>query len=122
MFRDEKAEVGYTLAGDAHVFDLAQFEPQKRTQEDARAAAPYRVTLAGEPIALTYTEYRILQYLVRRPYYAFSRAQIVAAVHTDDSPLSDRTLNDHIRTLRDKLGQFSDYVQTVPYIGYRFKQ
>ncbi len=39
----------------------------------------------------------------------------------DHDPVTEETLDEHITALRDQLGVFYDYVQTVPHIGYRFK-
>ena len=46
----------------------------------------------------------------------------VDAITSEDCSVTEETLDRHVMTLRDKLGLFSDYVQTVPYIGYRFKE
>lgn len=81
----------------------------------------YLFRLGRQPVHLSLIEFRIIQFLSQKPYRAFPRADIVAEVSTDTCPVTDETLDDHIRTLRDKLGIFSDYIQTVPYIGYRFK-
>ena len=55
------------------------------------------------------------------PYHPFTRHAIAAAVATDHDPVTEETIDEHIAALRDQLGVFYDYVQTVPYIGYRFK-
>lgn len=81
----------------------------------------YLFRLGRQPVHLSLIEFRIIQLLSSKPYRAFPRAEIVSEVSTDEMPVSDATLDDHIRSLRDKLGVFSDYVQTVPYIGFRFK-
>ena len=70
-------------------------------------------------------EYRFLLFLASRPYHAFSIKQILAAVNEGpsppDPPITESSLRDLVRRLRDKLGFFWDFVQPVPYIGYRFK-
>jgi DNA-binding response OmpR family regulator len=122
MRRDSSAETGYFSEPDL-VF---------RTQEEtARAAAQrdeqvvprpgYLVELCGEPIPLDLIEYRILTFLARKPYKAYTRRQIVEAIRTPEEPVTEQTLDQHIQSLRQKLGLFSDYVQSVPYVGYRFK-
>ena len=81
----------------------------------------YLFRLGRQPVHLSLVEFRIIQFLSQKPYKAFSRTEIVAEVTTAETPVTDATLDEHIRSLRGKLGIFSDYIQTVPYIGYRFK-
>jgi len=95
---------------------------QRRKQEQATPRPGYLVELSGQAISLEYLEYRILQFLAARPYKAFTRRQIVDAVRTETHPVTEASLDQHIMSLREKLGLFSDYVQSVPYIGYRFKE
>ena len=75
-----------------------------------------------EPIPLDYVEYRILQLLSSKPYHAFTARRIVDAVTTAEQPVTEETLPSHIASLRKKLGFFADYIQSVPRIGYRFKE
>jgi DNA-binding response OmpR family regulator len=72
-------------------------------------------------IRLKPVEFRILTFLASQPYRAFTRRRIAAAVSTTDQPVTEESLGRYIRSLRDQLGYFADYVQRVPYIGYRFK-
>ncbi len=95
---------------------------QRRKDERVTPRAGYLVELSGEPIELGIVEYRILNFLSNRPYKAFTRRQIVAAVSTDSHPVTEESLDGFVMSLRDKLGLFSDYVQSVPYVGYRFKE
>ena len=76
-----------------------------------------RVTIKLDPV-----EFRILRFLASHPYRAFSRKRIAKAVSTRRHPVSSATLDHHIARLRNALGFFRDYIQTVPYIGYRFKE
>lgn len=75
----------------------------------------------GNPIEVNYIEYRIVQTLAKRPYHAFTRKQIATAINRQDELLTEESVDRHIASLRDKLGAFSDFIQSVPYIGYRFK-
>ena len=82
------------------------------------------VTIAGKPISLTATEFRIIHYLARRPGWVFTRSQIVEAVQGFDYPVTDRSIDVHIVRLRKKFGQSSggcDYLETVRGVGYRFR-
>ena len=104
------------------VFDLElQEERTKQVDELTYDVPQFLFRLGREPISLSLIEYRIIRFLSARPYHAFSREEIVEATHEDDHQVTDANLDRHIRSLREKLGLFSDYVQTVPYIGFRFK-
>lgn len=72
-------------------------------------------------IRLSPIEFRILMFLASKPYRAFSKRRIAKAVSTQSQPVTAETLGRYIRSLRGQLGFYSDYVQSVPYIGYRFK-
>ena len=97
-------------------------EEIKVRQEKRSGAWSYRMKLGRETIWLDPVEYRILAFLSQRPYHAFTRNQIAEGVSTDRNPVEADTLDEHIASLRDKLGFFRDYIQTVPYTGYRFKE
>jgi DNA-binding response OmpR family regulator len=77
--------------------------------------------LGRVPVELSLIEFRIVAFLSNTPYKAYTRRQIVAAISTEKQSVDEDGLDEHIRTLRDKLGIFSDFVQSVPHIGYRFK-
>ena len=81
----------------------------------------YRFKLGRETIQLDPVEFNILVFLSAHPYRAFSRRAIVAGAATQSDPLDESVLDQRIASLRHKLGFFRDYIQTVPYIGYRFK-
>jgi DNA-binding response OmpR family regulator len=81
----------------------------------------YRFALGHEPIELGNVEFRILLFLASRPYHAFTRRNIANAVRSEESPVEEDAVDRHIASLLEQLGVFHDYVQAVPYIGYRFK-
>ncbi len=93
-------------------------------QQDQSPDSPwsYVIKRGKKPISLTGVEWRILKLLASRPYHAFTPQHIAQAVTTENQPVTEDSLRDHISSLRDKLGFFADYVQTVPYIGYRFRE
>ena len=105
------------------VFHEEEQERRKRQVGDDRTSfrESYQFSLGRVPVVLTHIEFQILKFLSAKPYRAFKPASIIAAVATGAEPLTDATLKEHIGSLRNKLGMFSDYIQTVPYIGYRFK-
>lgn len=80
------------------------------------------VIVSGESIELTYTEFQVLHYLVRRPGWVFTRSQIVDAVRGDDYPVTDRSVDVQIVGLRKKLGPYGRYIETVRGVGYRFSE
>ena len=81
----------------------------------------HEVTLAGQPIELTYTEFALLQFLAKRPGWAYTRSQIVDAVKGEDYPVTERSVDVQVAGLRKKLGEFGSYIETVRGVGYRFR-
>ena len=82
----------------------------------------HEVLLHGKPIEMTFTEFRILQILARRPGWVFTRYQIVEAVRGEGYPVTDRSVDVHVVGLRKKLGAAGKYIETVRGVGYRFKE
>ncbi|NLX26024.1 MAG: response regulator [Lentisphaerae bacterium] len=82
----------------------------------------HKVEVTGEDVVLTFTEFRVLQLLAGQPGRVFTRYQIVDAVHGDDYPVTDRSVDVQIVGLRKKLGEAGQYIETVRGIGYRFKE
>ena len=80
------------------------------------------VLVGKKPVTLTYTEFQVLFYLVKRPGWVFTRSQIVDAVRGDDYPVTDRSVDVQIVGLRKKLGSAGRYIETVRGVGYRFKE
>lgn len=81
-----------------------------------------RVVLDGEPAALTYKEFELLQYLVLREGRTIDRSEIISSLWSagDDEIPNERTIDVHVRRLRAKLGDYEDIVRTVRGVGYRF--
>jgi two-component system phosphate regulon response regulator PhoB len=82
----------------------------------------HEVLLRGRPVDLTFTEFRLLQFLARRPGWAFSRGQIVDAVKGEDYPVTERSVDVQVAGLRKKMGDLGRYIETVRGVGYRFKE
>jgi two-component system phosphate regulon response regulator PhoB len=80
------------------------------------------VSINGESVKLTYTEFQVLYFLASRPGWVFTRYQIVDAVRGDDYPVTDRSVDVQIVGLRKKLGSFGKYIETVRGVGYRFSE
>jgi two-component system phosphate regulon response regulator PhoB len=82
----------------------------------------HAVLVGAEPVELTHTQFAILHLLARRPGWVFSRPQIVEAVHGEEYPATDRSVDVHIVALRRKLGDTGDLIETVRGVGYRFRE
>jgi two-component system alkaline phosphatase synthesis response regulator PhoP len=77
------------------------------------------VTAGGKTITLTYKEHELLYYLMLNAGLALSREQIMREVWGYDFEGESRTLDMHIRTLRQKLGEAGKHIQTVRNVGYK---
>lgn len=81
----------------------------------------YRLAFGMEVIQLNPVEFGILLMLAGRPYHPFTKRQIADAVSTPDAPVAEGDVDQHVQSLRQQLHGFRDYIQAVPYSGYRFK-
>lgn len=79
------------------------------------------VLVDGVAVELTFTEFRVLQFLASRPGWVFTRYQIVNAVRGDDYSVTERAVDVQIVGLRKKLGSAGKLIETVRGVGYRFK-
>jgi two-component system phosphate regulon response regulator PhoB len=82
----------------------------------------HEVLLKGKVIELTYTEFRILQFLARRPGWVYTRQQIIDGIRGDDYVVTERAVDVQIAGLRKKLGTGGEYILTVRGVGYKFKE
>ncbi len=81
----------------------------------------HEVLVKDKPVDLTATEFRMLHFLARRPGWVFTRYQIVDAVHGEDYPVTERSIDVQIVGLRRKLKRAGNYIETVRSVGYRFR-
>jgi two-component system phosphate regulon response regulator PhoB len=81
----------------------------------------FEVSVKGKKVDLTYTEFKTLHTLARRPGRVFTRYQIVDAIRGENYAVTDRAVDVQIVSLRKKLGSFGKYIETVRGVGYRFK-
>ena len=79
----------------------------------------FLVLVDKEPIELTATEFKILECLMRRAGCVLSRNQILESLGDDRLFVTDRTVDVHIFTIRRKLGNYGNIIQTIRGIGYR---
>ena len=82
----------------------------------------HKVEFGGKALVLTFTEFKVLQLMAGQPGRVFTRYQIVDAVHGEDYPVTDRSVDVQIVGLRKKLGEAGQFIETVRGIGYRFKE
>ncbi len=77
------------------------------------------VTSNGEPCTLTYKEYELLKYLLKNKGMALTRENIILNVWGYDFEGESRTVDMHITTLRQKLGECGNLIKTVRNVGYK---
>jgi len=83
----------------------------------------YQVAINNQALSLTAVEFQLLKPLVNEPGRVFSREQLMTNMYLDNRIVSDRTIDSHIKKLRQKLHQFSEgkeLIQSVYGVGYRF--
>ena len=81
----------------------------------------HTVIADGERIQLTYKEFELLRLFLSHPGMAFTREQLFSQVWDSDYIGDSRTLDMHIRTLRQKLGDYGKMIETVRNVGYRWE-
>lgn len=81
----------------------------------------HTVSADGERIVLTYKEFELLKLFLSHPGIAFTRDQIFADIWGMDYVGETRTVDMHIRTLRQKLGAYGGLIETVRGVGYRME-
>ena len=81
----------------------------------------HTVTLAGQRVTLTYKEYELLKLFLTHPGAAFSRERLLHDIWNTDYAVETRTVDMHIRTLRQKLGDWGQRIETVRGVGYRLE-
>jgi DNA-binding response OmpR family regulator len=100
--------------------------PRHRYKVDDLVLVPEarRVERAGQPIHLTATEYRLLEFLLRRAGRAVSRSSIIEAVWGFDDEIEENTVDVFIRLLREKVDQGHDrkLIHTVRGFGYILRE
>jgi DNA-binding response OmpR family regulator len=78
----------------------------------------YRVSANGQSVVLSWIEFHLLKLLMTQPGKVFSRDEIMAEVWAAEYVQGSRTVDVHIRRLRNKLGTHADYIKTVKKVGY----
>ena len=81
----------------------------------------HEVLVDGNPVTLTYKEFELLKLFLSNPGTAFTRDKLMEEVWSTDYCGETRTVDMHIRTLRQKLGRFGEMIKTVRGVGYRLE-
>ena len=79
------------------------------------------VTLNGNKLQLTYKEFELLRHFLQHPGVVFTRDQLFSEIWGMDYYGETRTVDMHIRTLRQKLLEYGSHIQTVRNVGYRWE-
>ena len=83
--------------------------------------AAHQVTVDGKPVDLSFKEFELLTYFVENQGIALSRENILNHVWNYDYFGDARTIDTHVKKLRNKLGSKGDYIKTVWGMGYKFE-
>jgi two-component system phosphate regulon response regulator PhoB len=81
----------------------------------------HQVTIAGAPVSLTATEFKLLEILARRRGRVQTRERLLQDVWGYENPIDSRTVDTHMRRLREKIGAAARHLETIRGVGYRFK-
>jgi two-component system phosphate regulon response regulator PhoB len=134
--------VGFELGADDYV--TKPFSPRelvlrvkallRRSYEAPASSAPlergplrldperHRCAVEGEEVELTAKEFQLLEVLMRRPGRVMTREKLLDEVWGSDIAVTARTIDTHLKRLREKLGAAADLIQTVRGLGYRFAE
>jgi len=83
--------------------------------------ARFEVLVHGERVDLTPTEFRILSLLASRKGWVFSRGQILRHLWGDEKAVVDRTIDVHVRHIREKLGKAAHIIKNIRGMGYKLE-
>ncbi len=81
----------------------------------------YTVNVGKQELFFPKKEFEILVYLAQHPRRVISREQLLNAIWGEHVYVNDRTVDVHVRKIREKLEKYGDYIETVKGVGYRFK-
>ncbi|MEI8064169.1 MAG: response regulator transcription factor [Verrucomicrobiota bacterium] len=82
--------------------------------------AKHEATFKGKPIELTATEFKLLVMLLERRGRVQTRDALLTDVWGYEGDVDTRTVDTHVRRLREKLGKAADWIETIRGVGYRF--
>jgi two-component system, OmpR family, phosphate regulon response regulator PhoB len=82
----------------------------------------HRATVEGRELTLTAKEFQLLVALMGRPGRVMTRERLLDEVWGSDITVTSRTIDTHLKRLREKLGSAGDLIETVRGVGYRFAE
>ncbi|HYP16606.1 MAG TPA: winged helix-turn-helix domain-containing protein, partial [Opitutus sp.] len=83
--------------------------------------AKHETLVDHKPVALTATEFNLLALLAKRRGRVQTRERLLQDVWGYETAIDTRTVDTHMRRLREKVGPVADYLETIRGVGYRFK-
>ncbi|MGE5500172.1 MAG: response regulator transcription factor [Syntrophothermus sp.] len=81
----------------------------------------YEITINGEKVFFPKKEFEILYYIAVNPGRVITREAILRDIWGTDVFVVERTIDVHVRKIREKLGEFADMIETIKGVGYRFR-
>ncbi len=99
-------------------------QEQERVERDGLVidVGRHLVTVDGERASLTATELRLLHFLATHPGRVFTRDLLLGRAIGEHAFVGDRNIDVHIRSIRKKLGDHRDLLETIRGVGYRFRE
>ena len=79
----------------------------------------HEVSIDGENVPMTHTQYELLKYFIENKGIALSREKIIENIMGYDYEADDRTIDAHIKLLRSKMGQYRTLIKTIRNVGYK---
>lgn len=81
----------------------------------------YEILIDGEKKVFPRKEFEVLYFLVNNPGHVFGREILLKEIWGSDVYVVDRTVDVHVRKIREKLGEYADLIETIKGVGYRLK-
>ncbi len=107
-----KGDLSKSIGGKSNTISIGPIEIDKEK---------YTILVDKKNIIFPKKEFEILSYLAVNPGKVFPREQILSDVWGNDIYVVERTIDVHVRKIREKLGEYADLIETVKGVGYRFK-
>lgn len=95
----------------SETFGILRFDPEK-----------YETLINGKPAQLTAIEFKLLQYFLANKGRVATRDALLDKVWGYDVAITTRTVDTHVKRLREKLGKAGDYIETIRGLGYKFRE
>lgn len=101
--------------------NLTKHSRNKTLNELSIDSDKHQVFLHGDEIDLNHSEFKLLNHLTAKPGWVFNRVQLIDAIRGDGYVVTDRIIDVVIVSLRKKLKDYGEYIETIRGVGYRFK-